>query len=216
MVVSNASQVRTTYLSTPEEDRGHSGPSRYDVNPPTIQQIASGLATRPGDSKPTGMSTSNQPSSSTSSISSTNSSVGPSTLKSSLKKTSNGTSSLSTSIRSSSSQSTSRPSPLSVASKPFGGMRNLFQHKHPPSKPQKSSELFVMDDGGSLISEQSSGTRRMVGRVRFSDDEDETGYETLTVRGRRYRLNDGPSNQLSSTNVNGNGNGVDLPNSKSV
>ncbi len=72
-----------------------------------------------------------------------------------------------------------------------------------------------MDDGGSLISEQSSGTRRMVGRVRFSDDEDETGYETLTVRGRRYRLNDGPSNQLSSTNVHGNGNGVDLPNSKS-
>ena len=70
-----------------------------------------------------------------------------------------------------------------------------------------------MDDGGSLISEQSSTTRRMVGRVRFSDDEDETGFETITIRERRrYGLPDDPSNQLTS--VNGNGNGVDTPNAK--
>ncbi|KAF8329536.1 uncharacterized protein EI90DRAFT_3062939 [Cantharellus anzutake] len=203
--------ARTTYLSTPEEDRGHFAPSRHDVNPPTIQQIASGVATRPIGSKTSRISTSNQPSSSTASISSTNSSAGPLPLKSSMKKTSKGTPSLSTSIASSSSHSTSRPSPLSIASKPFGGMRNLFHSKHFPAKTQELNELFVIDDGGSLISEQSSGTKRVVGRVRFSDDEDETGHETITMRGRRRQgLQDGRQDSVSPTNGHGNANGVDI------
>jgi len=81
-----------------------------------------------------------------------------------------------------------------------------------------------MDDGRSLISEQSSSTRRNnnnnVGRVRFSDDEDETvtaGFETVTIRGRFPKSSNNP---LSSTIImNGNGGkgggGVDLANSKS-
>lgn len=137
-------------MTTPEEDMGHAKPQTHFVPPPTIQQIASGVATR----SPTRIY--DRPPSSSSSASSTNSSALTPPLRSSLKKTPTNTSVASSATSRSSSHTRSF------------AVRHLFRHAKMPTTVSESA----IDDTGSLHSDQSAGTRRAAGRVRFSDDED--------------------------------------------
>ncbi|KAF9519484.1 hypothetical protein BS47DRAFT_1379274 [Hydnum rufescens UP504] len=148
-----------TYLTTPEEERGHTAPLKRLTPAPTIQEIASGMVTRSPHALPLIGSRS-----SSSSLSSTPSSptLPPIPLRSSLKKT--------LTVES----ATRPPLPLnySLAS------RRITNHSaacvvcsrkitsDPPRHP--TSQL---DDTGSFRSDGSDSTKRIIGRVRFSDTE---------------------------------------------